>query len=237
MLQRRSLILVAAAAAIVGMLSPIWADKPSGPPGHSKGHGAGHGANHGTGKHDAFSLFGNATLIKAGSKPSKWAVELTSYDYTETDDYFAGISYEVPEGLLVSDLENLSATYEVTEGTMGGGSPRFSIGVDTDGDGEADGSLFVYLGTPPDYADGPEGKVDSGNLLDGFVDATQLGGGYYGTWEEALEAVGADATVTSIDLVVDGGWATDDGIQTVVVYQVQVNDATFKPNGSDKKSK
>jgi hypothetical protein len=224
MLQSKSLLLMTMAL-VFSTIAPAFADKPAGkgPPDDSNG------------KKDAFSLFGNATIVKAGSRPSKWGVELVSYDYQDVDEYYAGIGYETPEGLTVSDLEELSAVYEVTEGTLGGGSPRFSIGVDTDDDGDADGYLFVYLGTPPDYVDGPSGVVKSGNLLNGFVDASQFGGEFYGTWEEAVELVGEDSAVVSIDLVADGGWATEDGIQTVVVYEVQVNDDTFRPNGSDKK--
>lgn len=236
MLQRRFVVGLAVMTLVCGAIAPAWGEKHGGkgPPSH--GHDA-HGKHDksGHGKKAEFSLFGNASIIKAGSRPSKWAVELVSFDYREVDEYFGGISYEVPDGLLVSDLENLSAVYEVTEGTLGGGSPRFSIGVDTDDDGEADGNLFVYLGTPPDYTDGPAGVVDSGNLLDGFVDASQLGGEFYGSWEEALALVGDDATVVSVDLVADGGWATEDGMQTVVIYEVRVNDDTFRPNGSDKK--
>jgi hypothetical protein len=185
-------------------------------------------------KNGVFSLFGEASIVKSQSPPKKWVVELVSLDYRETDDFFAGISFQIPDDLQLDELTNLSASYEVVEGTLGGGSPRFVIGVDTDGDGEADGNIFAYLGTPPNYDDEPSGQVDSGNLLLQPVDATQVGGAFYDDFANVAAQLG-DATIVSIDLVADGGWATEDGLQVVDVNQVQINNTNYCPNGSDKK--
>jgi hypothetical protein len=184
-------------------------------------------------KNGVLSLFGDASIVKSQSPPKKWVIELLSQDYRETDDFFAGISFQIPDNLQFSELSNLSASYEVIEGTLGGGSPRFAVAVDTDGDGEADGNVFVYLGTPPNYDDEPAGLVDSGNLLLEPIDASQVGGVFYDDFANVAEFLG-DATIVSIDLVADGGWATEEGLQVVNVSQVQINNTTYRPNGSDK---
>lgn len=185
-----------------------------------------------------FTTFGNAEVIKAGSRPSKWAIELVSFDYEEVDDFFAGISFEPPEGLLVSDLEELSATYEVLEGNIGGGSPRFSIVIDTDDDGEADGSLFVYLGSPPDYSDGQLGRSrleifsTASSMQVSSANPSMARGMMRWRWSRRWSRRCRDSFGRP---GCGRHWATDEGLQSIAVYEVQVNDYRLKVNGSNKK--
>jgi hypothetical protein len=133
-------------------------------------------------------------------------------------------AYTPKKEMTFSDIKRLSADYLVAEGGMGGGSPRFQIAIG-DGDGNFVGNVFVYLGTPPAFDDAPVGWQSTGNLVgstDLRFDTTQVGGTFYDDYAGALELVG-DAAVLGVQLVVDGGWATLDGVQTVLVDDVRVN--------------
>ncbi len=174
-----------------------------------------------------FSLFGSATVISGDRPRDRFLVVQSDADATVP---YGGVSWEPKSrrrgSLLLQDLEHLSATYRVYQGGVGLGSPRFSIAVDTDYDGDADGNIFVYLGDPPNFtAETSASFQSSGNLLAGSdlrVDSTQLGGEFYGTFDDALE-LAAFGEVLSVDFVVDAGYAFDDGLQAVIVTDIQVN--------------
>ena len=134
------------------------------------------------------------------------------------------------EGNRTADLTTLSVTYKILEGGFGGGSLRFSIGIDTNLDGTTDGNIFVYAGTAPNFDDEPGDWVDSGNLLETEelrVDTSQIGGTFYDTWDHALELT-EEAAVTGVLVVVDAGYVFDDGVQAIAVSDVQIGHAKFK---------
>lgn len=144
---------------------------------------------------------GHATLVSNGS---------SAYSYLSFDDL---------NGQPLSSLDTLKA--DVVSADYAGGAPRFSVELSN---GK---SVFVYLGTAPGFTSGNGG--DTGNLLtssDLRVDSTQLGGPFYGTWADAESAAGA-ATITGIDFVVDAGWATTTGSQTVVLDSVTINGTMY----------
>src|SRR5690349_1461847 len=87
---------------------------------------------------EQFSFSGNAS-IEQGAKKNQLGVVLVS-DAT-ADEAFGSISFEPSKSLTLSDLSNLSATYQVLAGGTGGGSPRFQIALDTNGDGTADANV------------------------------------------------------------------------------------------------
>jgi hypothetical protein len=152
---------------------------------------------------------GQATLVANGEHP------------------FSFISFDDLAGQQVGDLESLAA--DVVQADYGLGSPRFSVEVsNTSGDTK---SIFVYLGDPPNFATGTNG--DTGNLLDGGtrVDSTQLGGPFFGTWQDALAAAASSGytTISEIDVVVDGV------SQTVVLDSVTINGTRydFSPASKD----
>jgi len=170
-----------------------------------------------------WSLFGDARFVKLDAKGNRWAVELSS-----TATTFSGIAFEPKKDATFADLKELSVLYLVEEGGLGGGSPRFQIALDTDGDGESDGNVFVYIGTPPNFDDNPVGWQHTGNLLaseDLRFDLTQFGGPFYGSYEDAVDLVG-DADIVSVDLVVDAGWMF--GEQTILVDDVRVDHFVLK---------
>jgi hypothetical protein len=152
------------------------------------------------------------------------------------NDDFSGIAYAPSGTLKVSDISNLSATLEGTP-ECGAGSPRFQIGVDTDGNGTRDGNAFVYLGTAASgYTICSAGST--GNLTqssDARVDYSQLeSGAQVRTWSQFVAAFGTKS-VTGIQLVVDSGWnagaAGSDQTQTIVVSKVTINGDTYQVQG------
>ena len=173
-----------------------------------------------------FSADGDVEVIAGSKKHQK--VVLVESDISEEVPY--GVIEYTPRRrgknvLVLDELKQLSVTYQVIAGGIGGGSPRFAIGLDTDGDGEQDGNVSVYVGDPPNFTSGTTGLVSTGNLLaDGELrfDATQVGGTFYMTYDEVLELVG-DAEVLSVDFVVDSGWAVSGGSQAVVVTDLRIH--------------
>jgi hypothetical protein len=122
------------------------------------------------------------------------------------------VEFLVPNGLRFFEIETLRTTYDLqNDDTLGGGSPRFQIGL------KNGKNIHVNIGSHPNFDDATDGNT--GNLIeltDERYDPTQLGGDFYSTYEEAVAAAG-NTTVTSIRLVVDGGWRPSDGEQTIFV--------------------
>ncbi len=179
-----------------------------------------------------FSLFGNAEVVEGANK-NQYAVLIES-DLTTADDaeWYGGIAFDPKRPIRFDEIRSLNASYTILEGGFGGGSPRFSIGVDGDGDGAADGNVFVYLGTPPNFDDEPNGDIEfTGEFIGGTdlrFDTTQVGGEFYDDYQGAVELVG-DADVVYIDLVVDAGWFVDGGVQSVLIHDLQVHKSKYKP--------
>jgi hypothetical protein len=111
----------------------------------------------------------------------------------------------------------------VTEGTCGGGSPRFQVNVTNPETGDS-GNIFVYVGPAPNYTNCQQGVwVNSGDLLESglTIDTSQLTGGtFYDQFDNAVTAFGS-YEVTGVQLVVDSYWFN--GTQTVLVDNVAVN--------------
>lgn len=162
----------------------------------------------------ASTLFGGAT-VSGGS------ATLTSSPTVP----FSGISFDDANGQTVASLSSLGTDYNATDDALGGGSPRFQIRVDTDGDSVGDCNVFVYIGTPPNFNDAAAGWQSTGDLLaspDARFDLSQCGGAFYSTYAQMIALVGDD-TITGISLVVDGGWSQTDGEQTILVDNVSVD--------------
>jgi hypothetical protein len=180
---------------------------------------------------DRFSTFGNAQIV-SGPRRNEFALWLVS-DLVD-EEPFAVLEY-VPKRLSrFRQLKTLSTRYQIFEGGFGGGSMRFAIGLDTDGDGDFDGHVSVYLGTPPSFDDPATGGwEESGNLIglpddELRFDTSQVGGTFYDSYANALALVG-QAEVLYVDLIVDAGWAFPNGVQSVLVRDVRINGARFRP--------
>ena len=172
-----------------------------------------------------FVPFGDAEVLADGS------VRITS-DYANGSG-FGGVDLVLEEDLTVGQIEELGTGFDFEEDTAGAGSPRFGIAVDEDGDGDYDGSIFIYLGDPPNYNTG--GAGDTGNLVDptDLVDASQLiPGGFYTPWEVVVQELG-DADVLGVFVVVDAGYIAADLEQSVVLSNIRLNDCTFAADSDD----
>jgi hypothetical protein len=93
-----------------------------------------------------------------------------------------------------------------------------------DGDGDADGNVFVYLGPYPNFTGCFFGWQNTGNLIsstDLRYDTSQVGGTFYDTHAGAVALVGSK-DVLGVQLVVDSGWMFPRG-QAVLVDNVTVN--------------
>jgi hypothetical protein len=116
----------------------------------------------------------------------------------------------VPDGdLAFTDLTELAADYAFLEGNCQGGSLRWQVTVDTDGDTVGDGALFIYYGSPPSFDSCKDLVSQSGDNLIGLsdvrYDTSQIGGTFYDTFASALTLIG-DANVLRASLVLDSGW-------------------------------
>jgi hypothetical protein len=154
---------------------------------------------------------------------SNGVATLTS-DYTDTsttNDYGA-LTFSLPAGTTLSSLTTLSADYSITDGSCGGGSPRFQLNIDGK-------NVFVYLGPTPSFTGCAAGWTSTGNLAtnpDLRVDLSQLGGAQYSTWAQAVSLLGSHA-VTGIQFAVDGGWSQTGKKQVVQVKNVAINGSTY----------
>lgn len=168
-----------------------------------------------------WSLFGDAAAVRQGTPPNPWAIRLSSEAAG-----FAGVDFHPPAPVTFAEITQLSADFNVTNGDCGGGSPRFQLGLDRDGDGNFDGNIFVHFGPSPNFTGCSAAWQDTGNLIGnndvGRYDASQVGGSGFGTYQQA-HAVAGTFRVLSIQLVVDGSWFFGGAEQTVLVDNVLVN--------------
>ncbi len=141
-------------------------------------------------------------------------------------------------GATLNQLTSLQTDYYVENGCFGGGSPRFQILVSN---ATGTQNIFVYLGTPPAFADCPAADtwLSTGNLATDAAgtrwDTSQLcPGTFYNTYSGAIAC--ADTlgyTINAILLVSDGGWfapnaGTPNG-QTFLFRNIAVDQVTRFP--------
>ena len=191
----------------------------------------------------AWDLYGDAKWVKGGVGPDHWALQLrstcpTGYPSCLGDGTFTygGIVF-YPTDLTFADLAALNAWYNFYQGDCGGGSPRFTIGIDVNGDGQftwpTDGHVFVYWGTAPQFFACGSGWQFTGEMIgnaDLRFDATQVGGTFYDSYTSVLARVGTKA-VMYVLIDVDGGWAMPGGVQNLLVDDFTVNDNVLSKPG------
>jgi hypothetical protein len=165
-------------------------------------------------------LFGDAVYVSPGHNSDR-AVELSSVGAG-----FSGVGFDVPDGTTFADLDTLSADYNVTDDDCGGGSPRFSLALDSDGDGLTNGNVHIAIGPSPSFTGCAAGWQSTGNLIGnndaGRYDISGFGGSPFTDYAAALATVGAHE-VLSVRLIVDASWFFLDGEQTVLVDNVNVD--------------
>ncbi len=121
----------------------------------------------------------------------------------------ASVIYLPDHTLRFKDIHTLSADYRRWDGDCGGGSPRFEMGLDTNGDGVLDGQIYVYLGELYDFTRCTREWGNTGNLItvggDYRWDLAKFNGLFYSSYREAINQLG-EAVICYIILVVDGSW-------------------------------
>lgn len=152
----------------------------------------------------------------------------------------SSIIYLPDHTLRFKDINTLSTDYRRFNDDCGGGSPRFEIGLDTNGDGVLDGRIFVYLGPVPDFRNCDFGWQNTGNFIhrggDYRWDLTQFQGLFYSSYREAIAQLG-EAVICYIILVVDGSWypyfiypPNQPNKQVFQFDRVRVNNDVYTPN-------
>lgn len=175
-----------------------------------------------------YMLSGGAAYVTPGNGSDR-AVQLTSdLSNSSSADNSSGIDFAVPSGLTLADISQISADYNFTRNSCIGASPRFEISVVTPANTTV--TAFVFIGPPPNYTGCvPNVWTNTGNLAvpASFIDTTQLPGGvFFDTFAAANSKYGA-YPVTGIRLVADAGAGFSDGIQTVLVDNVVINNTTY----------
>ncbi len=182
-----------------------------------------------------YFLFGDATIVTGGNPGN--AASLPS-DISLPNGY-SGVEVSPTSPILWENLITLSTEYNVTDDNCGGGSPRISLGVDTDNDNIADGYIHIAIGPSPFFTGCTSGWQTTGNLVGnadaGRYDYSQFGGSPFTTYSEAPDSV-KNGKVVEAFIVVDGSWSVaasgGDSEQTVLVDNITVNNVvtTFEPN-------
>ena len=181
-----------------------------------------------------YSLFGDASIVTGGNPGN--AASMPSD--TSLLNGYAGVDVSPASPIAWADLDTLSLDYNVTDDNCGGGSPRVSLGIDTNSDSSADGYVHIAIGPSPSFTGCLPGWQSTGNLIGnadaGRYDYSQFGGSPFTTYAGAPASVLA-GSVVEVFVPVDGSWnatATGgDSEQTVLADNLTVNDhvTTFDP--------
>jgi hypothetical protein len=96
----------------------------------------------------------------------------------------------LPPSIKITALDhqiNLKYFFPTAPRSCFGGSPRIQLAIDTDGDGNANGNAFGYVGHLPFGAGCITGEWDIIDMTDnvGRWDLSQFGGGMTMTWDQA----------------------------------------------------
>jgi hypothetical protein len=180
-----------------------------------------------------YTLFGDAMIVSPGNN-SAHAVQLrsecpggTPACFINNTFTFGGIDFDIPAGTTFANFETLATDYKFTEGSCGGGGPRFQLNVES---GTISGNIFANIGPPPSYTGCPPNiYAPTGDLLEGvnFLDTSQLPGGtFYDPYNVALTKYGS-YVVTGVQLVTDGSWSQLGGVQTVHVDNVDIDGTIY----------
>jgi hypothetical protein len=180
-----------------------------------------------------YSLFGDAQIVQPGNA-SPNAVQIRSSCpggspacFVNNTFTFGGVDFDIPTGTTFADFTTLATDYMFTDGSCGGGGPRFQINLTN---GTSSGNIFVYIGPPAGYIGCPSNVwQNTGDLLEGanLLDTSQLpAGAFYDPYNVALTKYGT-YQVTGAQLVTDGSWAVLGGVQTVRGDNVNIDGTIY----------
>jgi hypothetical protein len=133
---------------------------------------------------------------------------------TSTNGTWSTISFAVPDGMTLANLDTLSTDYFTEEGCLGG-SPRFTV-ITTEG------GIYDFWWTCTAGVAGNTGNLAAGNVDVRGAHAFQ----YQAAFGDVQTQFGTE-TIQSINLIVDGSWAFPDGTQVVVFDNVNVDGTIY----------
>lgn len=168
-----------------------------------------------------FSTYGDVATTPAGFLATSDNLSSTPY---------GGLELALAPQISLSSITQLSADYQMTMGTVGGGSPRFTL---------FDSSLnsaYVYFGAPlggGSFSDPNTGSTGNyANLLSSDLRVASNGfggignGNTYETWSQFVAASGA-VDVSYVTLDVDGGFSQPGQVQQALLNNFAVNGQVF----------
>lgn len=187
---------------------------------------------------DALSTYGDVATIATPNTPPPPA-EPYSWQFTSNvqGTGYAGLDLQISGNLTASNLTMLSANYLMTQGTFGGGSPRFTLF-------DGSNSAWIYWGTPQNggtFTDPNGGAAwgSTGNLAELLSgDIRVYSNGFGGdnnpnngvSWATFLASANVGNTqISDITLDVDGGWLNT---QQMLVSSMTVNDQVYEASGA-----
>jgi hypothetical protein len=206
-MKRLILTVAASVASIVlltaGLAAPAFANTvaPSGPPQFFSG------VNPGC--PDPVTSSGNATTVNPN------AAQLTSVCYG-----YGGVFVNFPGGTPLSQLSSLSTNYTMTQGTCGGGAPRFEVDLSS-------GDFFLV-----NFGAQPFGGCSANTFSS--TDAVANGawsfdnGNTYMTYAQVEAAYGTQA-LADVAIIDDGGWSqgSPSFAQQALIQNWNVNGTVF----------
>lgn len=171
-----------------------------------------------------FQALGNSTDAQASwtNKVSLDGRFSMSLQKTTNDQYaYAAAVVDGVNGRTVSSLGDLAFSFT---GVCNGGSPRFNLYYDSDGDGQANG--IAFLGCNNVTLTQPAAGWQTATFPNALVAAGGVGGSCYDFNPAGPCSIGPNATVTSLSVLIDIVGSNN-------IDRVSVNGVTTgEPNGS-----
>jgi PEP-CTERM motif len=180
-----------------------------------------------------FNLYGASVVIPNPGIPGEGNVLQVTSDPAGTG--YGGMYYDATSSALtVGTLLNVSALYQMTEGTFGNGAPRFSL-IDTTSN--TNNEAYIYWGTPTgggSFTDPHPGTwASTGNLASlASSDVRVYVNGFGGqntpntgeTWAQFVAAQ-ASTQIAYVSLDLDGGFTS---AQQMITDEFTVNNAVYE---------
>jgi hypothetical protein len=188
---------------------------------------------------DSFKLYsGGDNVVVTNGPPSDPNVLQVTSNTNAGNPGYGGMYFDVTSGNLTpASLTTLSALYEMTIGTFGGGAPRFTL---FDTTSNPNNAAYIYWGTPQPggtFTDPHPGSFAStGNLAnlsstDVRVQVNGFGGdstgASYETWAQFVAKDGG-VNIRYVTLDLDGGFTQPNNTQRMITDEFTVNSNVYE---------
>lgn len=134
-----------------------------------------------------------------GTPPVAWQGGAIKVNAAGSTSYYATSQQPGAPKLYVSDIASLSFAFLLESGSCTGGGTRFQFGLDTNGDGTKDTTIFAYPVAPCAL-----GSWVVSDVMEGTWGLGSLGGPSSGASKAQADAITAGFPIISANLVFDG---------------------------------